>query len=126
MTPKNMKIQPSIAGGNQSKIKRYQQLVIGSERLSELILFELIVCCVSWLPGALGLFLRSKLYPLILGEVGKGTVFGTNIVFRHPKKIFLGEQVIIDDNVMLDAKGDDNHGIRIKDEGYIGRNSILS
>ncbi|THB78990.1 MAG: acyltransferase [Desulfobulbaceae bacterium] len=126
MTQKNLKIQQSITGRKQSKRKRYQELVIGSDRLSELLLFELIMTSVSWIPGALGIFLRSKLYPLILGHVGRGTVFGTNVVFRHPKKIHIGEQVIIDDNVMLDAKGTDNDGIRIEDEAYVGRNSILS
>ena len=30
------------------------------------------------------LFLRSKLYPLILGSVGRNVVFGANVVLRHP------------------------------------------
>jgi acetyltransferase-like isoleucine patch superfamily enzyme len=126
MEKKELKIQESIAGKRQSKLKRYQQLVIGSDKLSDLILFELITALSSWVPGALGLFLRSKLYPLILAEVGPGTVFGTNVVFRHPKKIRIGRNVIIDDNVMLDAKGQSNQGITLADEVFIGRNTILS
>ena len=123
---KELKIQGAIAGEKQSKLKRYQQLVIGSEKLSDLLLYELIIFFVSWIPGALGLFLRTKLYPLLLGGVGKGTVFGTNVVLRHPKKIRIGSNVVIDDNVMLDAKGHDNQGIQLEDEVFLGRNTILS
>jgi len=126
MGKKELKIQVSISGKKQSKLKRYQQLVVGSDKLTELILFELLTTMLSWLPGAIGLFLRSKLYPIILGDVGPGTVFGANVVLRHPKKIRIGKNVVIDDNVMLDAKGEDNQGITIGDEVFIGRNTILS
>jgi len=126
MAQKELKIQESISGKKESKLKRYQQLVIGSEKLAYLILYELVTTFFSWIPGALGLFLRSKLYPLLLAEVGSGTVFGTNVVLRHPKKIRIGKNVVIDDNVMLDAKGHGNRGITIEDEVFIGRNTILS
>lgn len=126
MAQKELKIQESISGKKESKLKRYQQLIIGSEKISDLILYELVTTFFSWIPGAFGLFLRSKLYPLLLAEVGSGTVFGTNVVLRHPKKIRIGKNVVIDDNVMLDAKGHDNKGITIEDEVFIGRNTILS
>lgn len=71
MAQKDLKIQESISGGKQSKLKRYQQLVIGSDRFSDLILYELVTTLFSWVPGALGLFLRSKLYPLLLGKTGQ-------------------------------------------------------
>ena len=126
MAQKELKIQESISGRKQSKLKRYQQLVIGSDKLSDLILYELVTTLFSWMPGALGLFIRSKLYPLLMAEVGQGTVFGSNVVLRHPGKIRIGRNVVIDDNVMLDAKGLDNEGITIEDEVFIGRNTILS
>lgn len=126
MAQKELKIQESISGKKESKLKRYQQLIIGSEKISDLILYELVTTFFSWIPGAFGLFFRSKLYPLLLADVGSGTVFGTNVVLRHPKKIRIGKNVVIDDNVMLDAKGHDNKGITIEDEVFIGRNTILS
>lgn len=126
MSNKSYKIQDSIVGEKKSKLKRYQELVIGTEKLSDLIKYEIIVLLFSWIPGALGVLLRGKTFPLILGSVGKGCVFGRNIVFRHPSKIKLGNNVILDDNLLIDAKGEDNEGITLKDEVFIGRNSILS
>lgn len=126
MGTKDYKIQESVSGQKKSKLKRYQDLVIGSSKITYMIKYELIILFSSWIPGAFGIFFRSKLYPLILGKSGKGVVFGCNIVLRHPWKIFLGDNIILDDNVMIDAKGIDNKGITLEDEVFIGRNSILS
>lgn len=126
MSKKDFKIQETITGVRKSKLKRYQELVIGSEKLSDLIKYEIIMLLFSRLPGALGVFLRSKFYPMLFGKVGRGAVFGMNIILRHPKKIFLGNNVIVDDNVLLDAKGAENSGITLNDDVFIGRNSILS
>jgi acetyltransferase-like isoleucine patch superfamily enzyme len=126
MKNKEFKIQDSISGKKKSKMQKYMDLVIGSSKFTDLLKYELIVLFTSRIPGALGVFLRSKLYPLILGKVGSGCVFGANITFRHPHKIKLGNNVIIDDNVLIDAKGVNNNGIVLKDDVFIGRNSILS
>jgi acetyltransferase-like isoleucine patch superfamily enzyme len=106
--------------------RRYQLMVIGTESWFDLLKYEAVVLLVSRLPGALGLFLRSRMYPWLLGEVGRGVVFGANMTLRHPHKIRIGNDTIIDDNVLIDAKGSDNRGITVGDDCFIGRNSILS
>jgi acetyltransferase-like isoleucine patch superfamily enzyme len=88
--------------------------------------YELVTMASSWVPGALGLFLRSKLYPLLLGACGRNVTFGQNVALRHPDKIRIGSNVVVDDNCLLDAKGVDNRGIEIEDGVFIGRNTILS
>ena len=77
-------------------------------------------------PGALGLALRKFCYPWLLGSCGRNVVFGQNVVLRHPHKIHIADNVVIDDNCLLDAKGDSNRGIRIGSGVFIGRNTILS
>jgi acetyltransferase-like isoleucine patch superfamily enzyme len=74
----------------------------------------------------LGLALRKALYPALLGSCGRNVVFGQNVVLRHPHKIHIGSNVVIDDNCLLDAKGTVNSGIRIGDGVFVGRNTILS
>ncbi|WP_428929780.1 acyltransferase [Marinibacterium sp. SX1] len=120
------KVQDEVAGRQTSAMHKYQDMVIGSRSLWALIRFELIMLFTCSIPGALGLALRGKLYPLILGEVGRGVVFGRNMTLRHPHKIRIGDGVIIDDNVMMDAKGETNEGIVIAENCFVGRNSILS
>jgi acetyltransferase-like isoleucine patch superfamily enzyme len=65
------------------------------------------------------------LYRLILAQAGKNVVFGRNVTLRHPGKIRIGDNVVIDDNCLLDAKGSSNQGITIGNGVFIGRNSIL-
>jgi acetyltransferase-like isoleucine patch superfamily enzyme len=77
-------------------------------------------------PGALGFGLRKTLYPLLLGSCGRGVIFGQNVVLRHPHKIRIGDNVVIDDNCLLDAKGESNRGITIGSGVFVGRNTILS
>ena len=113
---------------SQGKVPRWQQyaeLVLGKTDLVSILRYELITIFIGNLPGALGLYLRSKFYPLILGEVGSSVVFGQGITFRHPHKIRIGSNVIIDDHCVLDAKGQSNSGISIADGVFIGRNSIV-
>jgi acetyltransferase-like isoleucine patch superfamily enzyme len=122
---KDLKIQQALAGGKKAGVRQYKDLIIGREGAWPLIRYELITTASGGLGGALGLYLRSKLFPRLLGGVGRNVFFGRNITLRHPHKIFLGDGVVIDDNCLLDAKGHDNTGIRIGAGSYIGRNSII-
>lgn len=110
----------------RSAVRKYQDLVVGSRNFVSLLHFEFVIMVSSWVPGALGLLLRKVLYPTLLGSCGRGVVFGQGVALRHPGKIHIGEGTVIDDCVLLDAKGVANQGIRIGDHGFIGRNSILS
>jgi len=121
-----VEIQKELFAAKKSKLKKYRELILGEIGVGFLIKYELITLLASWLPGALGLVLRSKLYPLLLGQAGRNITFGANVVLRHPRKIRLGDNVVIDDNVVLDAKGKDNNGITIGNGVFIGRNTILS
>jgi acetyltransferase-like isoleucine patch superfamily enzyme len=121
-----LKTRKMLTSDNKSKFQKYQELIIGQPGWWNLIRYELIMLFCSAIPGALGLFLRSKLYPSVLGHVGKNVIFGSNVVLRHPHKIRIGDNVVIDDNCLIDAKGVDNQGITIGNNCFLGRNSILS
>lgn len=110
-------------GGARAK---YSSLIVGVPGWAALIKYELVVMLSQWVPGALGLALRKVLYPIVLGSCGRNVVFGQGVVLRHPNKIHIGDNVVVDDNCLLDAKGDVNQGIRIGNGVFIGRNSILS
>ena len=105
---------------------RYQALVVGRPGLGALVLHELVTMAAQSTPGAAGLALRKALYPWLLGACGRNVVFGQNVVLRHPHKIRIGDNVVIDDHCLLDAKGDDNRGIDIGSGVFVGRNTILS
>jgi acetyltransferase-like isoleucine patch superfamily enzyme len=120
------RIQDDLFAPNRSASAKYAALVVGRPGLGALLKYELIVLLAQNVPGALGLALRKSLYPRLLGACGRNVVFGQNVVLRHPHKIRIGDDVVIDDNCLLDAKGTANAGIRIGSRVFVGRNSILS
>lgn len=119
-------IQEQHRAASRSAAAKYRDLVIGRPGLLPLLIYEAVATFTSWVPGALGLALRRAAYPLVLGGVGRNVVFGQGVTLRHPHKIRLGDNVIVDDNVLLDAKGTTNEGIAIGNDVFVGRNTILS
>jgi acetyltransferase-like isoleucine patch superfamily enzyme len=118
--------QDQLFDRRTSAREKYVQLVVGVPGWRALVRHELVTLASQNVPGALGLALRQSLYPVLLGACGRGVVFGQNVVLRHPRKIRIGSDVVIDDNCLLDAKGSGNNGITIGDGVFIGRNTILS
>lgn len=120
------RVQDQLFAPNRSSRAKYASLVVGRPGWGALLTYEVIVGLAQARAGAPGLMLRKWLYPQLLGSCGRNVVFGQNVVLRHPHKIHIGSNVVIDDNCLLDAKGETNRGIRIGDGVFIGRNSILS
>lgn len=119
-------IQEALASPRLSPVAKYQDLVVGSRSLARLVLHETVILFTSWVPGALGLVLRRMAYPWLLGAVGRNVTFGCGVVLRHPAKVRLGDDVVVDDLVVLDAKGQNNRGITIGNGVFLGRGTILS
>jgi len=118
--------QDDLSNTRTSARDKYSTLIVGRPGWEALLKYELVVMLSQSVPGALGLALRRSLYPLLLGACGRNVVFGQNVVLRHPHKIHVGDNVVIDDNCLVDAKGESNAGIRIGSGVFVGRNTILS
>ncbi len=119
-------LQSALTDAKQSALTKYRKMVLGEKSLWALIKYELVMMLCNALPGAPGFLLRKLLYPKLLGQVGRGSVFGRNMTIRHPDKIRIGTNCIFDDMVVLDAKGDGNRGITIGDNVIIARNTVVS
>jgi acetyltransferase-like isoleucine patch superfamily enzyme len=120
------RVQDELSRPGTSAKDKYAALIVGKPGWDALIKHEIVVLLSQCVPGALGLLLRKSLYPLLLGTCWRNVIFGQNVVLRHPHKIHIGDNVVIDDNCLLDAKGESNAGIRIAGGVFIGRNTILS
>jgi acetyltransferase-like isoleucine patch superfamily enzyme len=118
--------QDDLLAKDLSARQKYSRLVVGRDGWGPLLTYELVQLLSQWVPGALGLALRQALYPWLLGACGRRVVFGQHVVLRHPHKIRIGDDVVIDDNCLIDAKGDSNEGITVGPRTFIGRNTILS
>jgi len=120
------KIQKELFARNKSKIAKYINLFVGKKGFFSLLKYELIMILFQDMPGAIGIFFRNLFYPMLFKKVGKGVSFGKSVTIRHPNKISIEDDVVIDDYCVLDAKGLNNNGIYISKNIFIGRGSILS
>jgi acetyltransferase-like isoleucine patch superfamily enzyme len=118
--------QQMLTDAGRSSLRKYQELTTGSSDVLALAGYELTTLLFGYLPGAPGLLCRKIFYPRLFKKVGRGTVFGRSVTLRHPKKISIGENVVIDDNTVLDAKGPPGCGITIGNNVIVSRNTILS
>lgn len=120
------KIQKELFARDKSKIAKYINLFVGKKGFLNLLKYEIITVLFQDMPGALGIFFRNLFYPLLFKKVGKGVSFGKSVTIRHPHKISIEDDVVIDDYCVLDAKGLNNNGIYISKNVFVGRGSILS
>jgi acetyltransferase-like isoleucine patch superfamily enzyme len=129
-------VSTSSAGGSRplvaelgdehtSAYRRYLRIFVGQPSFSAFVRYELLTGLLGSLPGAAGYFLRAKLYRYMLRRFGKGSVIGRNVTVRAPNNISIGRSVLIDDYVVLDAKGQSG-SIELGDRILLGRNTILS
>lgn len=119
-------IQNTLDKGKKSKLSAYSDLIVGKKGFLSFLKYEIVTALFANCPGAAGIFLRGIFYRLIFKKMGKGVMIAKQVALRHPYKISLGNNVIIDENVMLDAKGIDNKGIEIGNGAFLGRNTIIS
>ncbi len=123
---KKASAQKTLLDKNTGMLSKYKTVFTGKVSFFYLLKYEFIITFIAPLPGALGLFLRKLFFKTLFKKIGKGVIFGKNMTIRHPKKIEIGNNVVFDENSVIDAKGDDNIGIKIEDNVFIGRNTILS
>ena len=125
MKNEDIAIQEKMKNEGLSASGKYSSLIVGKPGLLNILKYDFITSFAST-SGALGLALRKWLFPKLFKKCGKNVIFGKNITIRHPNKIEIGDNVTIDQNCLIDAKGEDNTGIKIGNGCFVGRNSILS
>jgi len=105
-----------------SALDKYRLLTAGDVSMSRFIFYEFITWLLGARSGALGILLRRKLYKSLFKSYGRNVIIGRNCIFRHPSKISLGDNVVIDDNCVIDARGAEDEGIVISDGAMVNRN----
>jgi acetyltransferase-like isoleucine patch superfamily enzyme len=123
--PERETIIDTLSKAGESPLKKYQQLFVGSAAMIDLIKYEFLTFFLASIPGAAGFFLRKVFYKNLFSTVGNGTIIGPCVTLRCPQQISLGNNVFVDNNVVLDAKGSSSH-IHLGDSVLVGRNTILS
>lgn len=123
MNQKHKKTHAAITDA-ESILIRYQDVIVGNRSLWATVYYELCLW-LSPLPGAIGLLLRKLFWPRLFGTCGKGVQFGSNINLRHPKRIHLGNNVVISEGCILDARNPSHVQVIVLGENVILSNNVM-
>jgi len=116
-------IRSKLADSHKSPLKIYKDLSVGNVSFLKFLYYEIVTSLLGPMPGGIGFFLRKKFYPRLFKSVGRGFIIGRNVVIRNPFNISIGNNVTIDDNCLLDGRGEG--GITLEDGVIINRNCML-
>jgi len=107
-----------------SNFKRYIARVTGGTSIFGFCLQGLILSTAAPLPSIFASYGRGKLYKILLGGLGKSCLIERNVTLHVPKRIFLENHVVIQENSVLDPF-DVEGRIVLKNHVQISRNSLL-
>jgi len=118
-------IRERLRQGKASPVKTYMDMTVGRRSYFHLFKYELITGLLGPMPGAAGFLFRKMFYPGLFRSVGKGLILGRNVTIRHAGNIHLGENVTIDDNCLIDARGAGERGVVIEDGAIVNRGCTI-
>lgn len=107
-------------------LRKYQEIMVGSTGLADLLKYELLTFFLGPMPGILGLFLRRYLYRGLFGALGPGSIIGSNVSLRQPGKIRIGARSMVAEHCLLSVSGSQSSGILIGENVFIGRGTSLT
>lgn len=111
--------------GKGSAFGQYLDVIVGKRSILFFLYFELCLL-FSIIPGAAGMALRKIFWPRLFGSCGKGVVFGAGIILRHPRRIELGQRVVLSDGCICDARSGKSPAIIIGDDVMLSNDVMLS
>ena len=104
----------------------YRSKVLGEgSGFLKFLRFELSAVFCMNLGGGLGYLLRKKMLSSLFQSCGKSLILGKGIVLRKPGHIRLGDNVAIDDYVMLDGCCEGEPAIRIGNKVIISKACVI-
>jgi len=117
-------IQEQVLSGS-GMFAKYRLITVGKGGNLNLFFHELISFFIIPIQGQLGVFFRSKLFPLLVKKIGKSVCIGANCTIRNGKQIVFGDRVVIGHRVTLDVKPGDNR-ILLNNDVNIGNRVIFN
>ncbi|WP_457675762.1 acyltransferase [Thiolapillus sp.] len=125
MTKRHYRLEDQY--GEQSPLKRYIRLTVGEDAgLFSLVWHELVLGICLYIPGILGIGLRSLIYPPLFPGFRRNSYIGRSVTLRCPRQIKLGAGVIVDDSVQLIATSSRPDAIRIGENSFLRSGVMLN
>lgn len=117
-------LRRKVTGG--SPLRAYQDIVVGSRSLAQLVAHELFFSWGAAVPGAAGMLIRRLTWPPFFAACSRKVVWGRDVTVRHPASMRIGSGVVVDDRCYLDAKGCGAGEFVLDDDVFLSRGCLIS
>jgi acetyltransferase-like isoleucine patch superfamily enzyme len=128
MTPADRERGPyttaTISANPRDNIRRYITRVTGERSWGRWMWQGTLLTILSGMPTVFGSVIRSRVYRSILGGVGKGCFIEKGVRWQVPRRVFLGQRVMIGQECFFDANSLDSR-IEIKDDVWLSQGCYL-
>lgn len=105
---------------------RYKRLVSGQSSWLRFIVEEILLCCLSPIPGMVGIALRKIFYPFSFAHISSEAMIDRSVTIRCPSQLVLGRGCIVESYVHLLCGSNSRPSIELSDGAYIRSYSILN
>lgn len=114
----------SMGGGTGQNMRRYITRVTGDRSWRRWLWQGTVLTLLSGLPTVFGSVLRARTYHSVLGGLGKGCFIERGVRWQVPRRVFLGQRVMIGENCFIDAHSLTAQ-IKLKDDVWLSRGCYL-
>ena len=119
------KMLKQVYGKKAGPLAAYRRVAVGEQGFAFFVRYELSLLFLRNIQGGLGIFIRGLFFRGLFRRAGRKVFIAPGVTLRHPRRIELGNEVILDEGCVLDAKGDQGDGIRLGSRVFVSRQSHL-
>jgi len=87
------------------RLDQYVERVVGSRNYCRFLLQGFTFTLCKSMPTILGSFLRGKIYRIVLGNLGNGSLIEKNVTLSIPRRLSLGNRVVLGESSVIDPRG---------------------
>lgn len=114
----------TIAGDPVQNMRRYIARMTGGRSWGRFMWQGTVLTLLGGLPTVFASVLRGRAYRSVLGGIGPGCFIEKDVRWQVPRRVFLGQQVMIGEGCFMDANSLSSR-IELKDNVWVSRGCYL-
>ena len=114
----------TLHGGLRRNLARYRRRVTGSDSWSRYLWQGLVLTLLADCPTIGAAVLRGLAYRTVLGALGRGCIIEQGVRLLVPRRVFLGQRVMVGEGCFLDAHSAGGR-IDLQNDVWLSRGCML-
>ncbi len=114
----------TLGGGLRRNMQRYRVRISGAPSWGRFLWQGAVLTLLGGVPTVLGSVLRARAYRTVVGRVGSGCFIEKDVHWQVPRRVFLGNRVMVGAGCFVDANSLEGR-IELADDVWLSRGCYL-